>query len=102
MRYWSPKWVTLTADVSGRRIVFVTPEITDHLPEEVKNALMVRREATMTGKCQCGAEYDWTQIKEGAVSAALMQHEDDCPAANEVFLALLKQHDIKMMGKMPS
>ncbi|HEY8645035.1 MAG TPA: hypothetical protein VIL77_04070 [Gaiellaceae bacterium] len=51
-------------------------------------ALTLRREATVSGRCVCGAVAPRVRARRGEVTHVAMVHESDCPAANSCLQAL--------------
>lgn len=72
--------------------LYVLPDIDDRLPADLKNAIARRNQATVTGRCACGAR---TRIisRAGGVINAEMAHQHDCPAGTERFFELLAGWD---------
>lgn len=56
--------------------VFNTPIIRDLYPPELKNALIVRREALFKGECPCGARWSMKRDEK-------MRHAPECVASDE-------------------
>ncbi|MCG3040260.1 hypothetical protein L7D48_06700 [Streptomyces sp. S1A] len=80
--------LTVAVRADGERVLVVQPALTDDQPQEVKDALAVRRVANTTGVCPgCGARMELPNRAERRKAAkawrvlhARMEHEDDCPA----------------------
>jgi hypothetical protein len=45
-------------------------------------ALTLRRDATISGRCACGATMPRVRARRGEVVHAAMRHEPECPAAD--------------------
>ena len=60
------------------RTAYVVPALREDEPPAERNAIAVRREATLTGRCQCGAEWHWGGVDELGLGHLVMEHEDDC------------------------
>ncbi len=52
-------------------------------------ALTIRRDATVTGRCLCGAVAPCVRARRGEVTHYSMFHEADCPAADGPHLQAL-------------
>lgn len=86
--------------IGGERVMFLLPTIRDEYPPELKDALAIRREATIRGRCpRCGAT--WTlpnraerrrAVRERRILHTLMEHEPGCSATTEHIVALVRQH----------
>jgi hypothetical protein len=64
----------------SKRVLFALPEIPDALNAETKNALAIRNQSTVEGKCpSCGCEPEIRRL-EPLVFVARFTHADECPA----------------------
>ena len=68
--------------------IFVLPKLTEDMPTDLKDALAIRREATISGRCKCGAALS-IATAAGGFASAVMNHEQDCPASDRNIHALL-------------
>jgi hypothetical protein len=65
------------------RAVFVLPDPDQPgLTAAERVALRVRNDATLTGRCVCGATAPRPRYRRGAVGVLPMRHAADCPAAD--------------------
>jgi hypothetical protein len=86
----------------GERAVFIVPAIRDDWPPALKDALAIRRRATIEGTCpRCGATWTLPNREERRRSRAdrrilhaWMAHEPDCPAGDERLLAMARDGGI--------
>jgi hypothetical protein len=84
-------------------VAFVLPAVPPDAPPLLEYALRLRREATLTGACdQCGTNLRIEPIETNGlpnVSASVLPHRSNCPAADENILPLLdaysKEHSIQ-------
>ncbi len=81
----------------GGNFLAVLPEIPDDASENVKNALAIRNAATLSGRCACGAVAGPIEQVETGIYMVTMEHENDCPAADENLARALERAD----GKQP-
>ncbi len=72
-------------------VAYVVIRPSPALPHPVRQALARRRQATLTGRCACGARLSL----EGRIGHATMGHESDCPASNDALRALLDEHGVR-------
>src|SRR5213079_1834287 len=64
------------------RALYVVPSpATPGLSAPERLALTLRRDATISGRCACGALLPRIRIRRGELVHAAMEHEADCPAA---------------------
>lgn len=83
----------------GERAVLIAPTIREDWPPALKDALAIRREATLEGRCpRCGASWSWPNreerrraVRERRVLHQRMEHDADCPAGTQVILRLLRE-----------
>jgi hypothetical protein len=83
----------------GERAVFIVPAIRDDWPPALKDAVAIRRRATIEGTCpRCGASWRLPNrderrraVRERRVIHLWMAHEPDCPAGDERLLALARE-----------
>ncbi len=68
-------------------IACVIPPLLDDMPTPVKNAVDRRRRATLTGRCDCGAERRWTAPRH-----MTLDHTRDCPAGDANLVELGARH----------
>lgn len=86
--------------VGGERVMFLTPPIREEYPPELKGALVVRRQATIRGRCpRCGAAWSPPNraerrqaAREGRLLHMVMEHDADCPVTTERIAALVRRH----------
>jgi len=85
-------------DIHGQRAAILLPVIPDDAPDEIREGIARRRLTTLTGTCPCGArmagpnreqrrqmDKDRRRGIAGQVVWSIeIQHEDDCPAVNNV------------------
>ena len=92
----------IASDVPGLgRVAFVLPTIRDEWPAELKDAFAVRRQATITGRCECGtvaqmpsrAERRAAQ-REGRMLHSWWEHETECPAGDEMIAEIIHRHGL--------
>lgn len=62
-------------------VIVADPDAAGLIPPE-RLALQLRREATITGRCACGAVAPPVRIRQGKVTHWPVEHEHDCPAAS--------------------
>jgi len=62
-------------------VLYVGPSIPDGATVEMKNALAIRSEANLAGRCpSCGARFKMVDdVAMPGVRHLYMEHEDDCP-----------------------
>lgn len=83
----------------GERAVLVTPTIREDWSPELKDALALRREASLAGRCpHCGATWSWPNRDDRRRAArqrralhVWMEHDAGCPATTEHVLALYER-----------
>lgn len=64
----------------GRRVLYIGPEIPDDASPALKNALALRQEANLTGRCpSCGATFEVVAGSVPGLWHGVMEHEDGCP-----------------------
>jgi hypothetical protein len=76
-------------------ILQVVPGLRDDHPAEVKNALDRRRRADLTGRCDCGARMGQLCRTPDGMLHATFEHENDCPASNDLLRELFRRYGIK-------
>jgi hypothetical protein len=64
------------------KALFVLPFAAFDAPAWVHVALETRALATITGRCDCGATYERSEVRPGEVYNPSLVHESDCPAAD--------------------
>jgi hypothetical protein len=72
-------------DLTARvvRVLFLLPSPTQPgLTDAERVALTLRRDATITRRCVCGATAALPRVRPGEVAHYWMAHEPDCPAAD--------------------
>ena len=74
-----------------RALVLLPDPEQPELREEERIALRVRNSATVTGRCACGAELDFSSLQAGDVSRAAITHESDCPAVSQALERLARR-----------
>lgn len=74
--------------VAKGRAVFLVGPVPDGAPPELAAALRRRREATIAGRCACGARWHPGRVRPGHVATAALRHEDSCSAHNVAIAAL--------------
>ncbi len=65
-----------------RALYLVPSPDTPGLTAAERLALTLRRDATVAGRCVCGATFPPIRVVRGEAVDATMEHENDCPAAN--------------------
>lgn len=78
----------------GRRVktLFVLPSPdTPGLTVGEQLALTVRRDATLSGRCACGATRPAVKIRRGRARDVAMEHERDCPAVSATLDVLVRR-----------
>jgi|SRR5579862_5940776 len=65
-----------------RALYLVPSPATPGLTAAERLALTLRRDATVSGRCACGATMASARIGAGGVTRATLAHEPDCPAAD--------------------
>jgi hypothetical protein len=83
----------------GDRVLFLLPTIRDEWPAAVKDALAIRRRATLEGRCpRCGAtwrlptrEERRRAVRERRLLHVVMEHEHNCPAGDKVLRELFRE-----------
>lgn len=66
------------------KVLHVVPPIRDSMPAALKEAIVRRRTASLTGRCPCGA-----RMRITSEHRAVCEHEADCTADNESLDRLL-------------
>jgi hypothetical protein len=79
----------VVTDGPGGRIMHVLPAVTADMPTALREALEVRRSATITGRCGCGAAMVIDRDANGD-PAGFMEHEADCPADDATIRKLIE------------
>lgn len=81
------------ATLGGKRTLVVDFEVPDDAPHVVREGLARRRIVNGGGTCPCGAKVvvpNRAQRRAGALlTHVVVEHEDDCPACDEVLAPLL-------------
>ncbi len=72
---------TFTSRRMRALFVIPSPESPGLDPTE-RIKLQLRRDATIAGRCVCGARYPRVRARRGVVTHLAMVHQDDCPAAD--------------------
>jgi len=79
------------------------PSISDDLPSEMKSALAVRREATLTGACECGATFSYPSQAErreaqrqGQPLHCTMEHEEHCRVTDDGISEIAARFGIRL------
>jgi hypothetical protein len=73
-------------------VVMMLPEIPDASSPDLKNALVRRREASINGRCACGAAFkSLGPATADGVLQVEMNHEDGCSASDAGIAALLER-----------
>jgi hypothetical protein len=70
-------------------VLHVLPAINDAWPAELKGAVARRRQATLSGRCDCGAQFRMLGQDAAGVMHAGMEHERGCPASDDYCIELL-------------
>ena len=65
-----------------RALYLVPSPTTPGLTAARRIALQLRRDATVSGVCVCGARFPRVRARRGGVAHLAMRHEHDCPAAD--------------------
>jgi len=66
------------------RALVITEEIADDADAAEKERVARRRLVATTGRCPCGATLALPdELSPGTVTIVAVEHEPDCPAANE-------------------
>ncbi len=61
-------------------MLYIGPEIREDATPAMKNALVLRQEANLTGTCPaCGATFEVGDDLAPGVTHVVMGHEDGCP-----------------------
>jgi hypothetical protein len=92
----------VTSDVPGvGRVAFVMPTIDEDWPTELKDAMAIRRQATIDGECQCGATFRLPSraqrraaAKDGAMLHISIAHTDPCPASDHMLDEIARRHGL--------
>jgi hypothetical protein len=72
------------------RVLYLVPSpATPGLSTSERLALTLRRDATVSGRCACGAVRPRIRVHRGEVMHFVMEHEADCPAADGPHLEAL-------------
>jgi hypothetical protein len=72
------------------RALYVVPSpATPGLSAAERLALTLRRDATVSGRCACGATMPPVRVRRGELVHLAMLHEPDCPAADGPLLDAL-------------
>lgn len=67
------------------RALFVVPSpAAPGLTAAERLALTLRRDATIAGRCACGAVAPKARVKKGSIVVVPIEHAEDCPAASRV------------------
>lgn len=75
--------------ISKGGVLFILPKINDAMPAELKNAITRRRQAALTGRCECGVVRGPMRTAH-RVGHAVMRHERDCPASDATIAELAR------------
>lgn len=94
------RWDTTEAVIDGQLALVVLPVIRESDPVEVREGIARRRLAAVTGTCPCGAVRRMPNRAQrradrqaGRVSRAVVEHADQCPAADDTLRRLLSEVD---------
>jgi hypothetical protein len=77
-----PPRVPATRTQPIRALIIVPDPDQPGLTRAERLALTLRRDATASGRCACGATAPRVRAQPGAVNHRTMRHEHDCPAAD--------------------
>jgi hypothetical protein len=67
-----------------KAVLVLTEELDDDASLLEKERAARRRLVATTGRCPCGAQFRLPDdLKAGTVTIVAVEHEDDCPAAEE-------------------
>lgn len=92
------RWDLTTRDVPGiGRVAFVQPVVSESMGPELREAIALRRIATIEGRCPCGAvlylpnrEARRKAKRDGRQLHATVQHEPSCDATDDRIIALVR------------
>ncbi|MGJ6963270.1 hypothetical protein ACSDR0_15295 [Streptosporangium sp. G11] len=70
-------------------LLMVIPTLFDDYPAPMKHAISRRRQASLHGRCDCGAERRIVNPNTVAID-----HADDCPASDDQLDAIAAQHGL--------
>ena len=94
------RWDATEAVIDGVRALLVLPVIRESDPVEVREGIARRRLAAATGTCPCGAVRQMpnraqrrADRRAGRPSRAVVEHVDQCPAADDTLRRLLAEID---------
>jgi hypothetical protein len=71
--------------------LFLVPVLLDDYPPAIKTAIDRRRRASLTGRCDCGAER-----RVGRKNRIVLEHETDCDATDERLDELAAAHGMTL------
>lgn len=80
----------------GTRALVVDCEIPDDAPAEIREGLARRALSNSGQTCPCGARWPLPnreqrrRMKEPGVTYLQVEHENDCPAGNEILIPLIR------------
>jgi hypothetical protein len=81
----APRFVTAMGEMEIWQrgcVAFVMPALRDDYPSPLKAAVDLRRRATLSGECDCGA----TRTVVG--QRVVLEHDDDCMATDKNLIAI--------------
>lgn len=83
-------------------MLVVAPRILEPFPDELKAALLRRREAAISGRCACGVGYEFLAADAENRINALMAHESSCSASDDALAEIGRRHGITIRSMVPS
>jgi hypothetical protein len=79
-------------EVDGQSAAFMLPAIREEWPAELKNAVSLRRESALSGRCKCGA----TRKILAAEDQIVLEHQSWCRAGDERLAAIAKRNGFRL------
>jgi len=82
----------------GDTVLFALPHVPDDAPEPIREGIARRRITAIQGRCPCGAGMVLPNRaarraakRSGRMVHMTVEHEDDCPAVDDVLLAAIQE-----------
>jgi hypothetical protein len=86
----------VVGELGGQRALYVLPVASEHMPSAIREGITRRRLAVLHGRCPCGGRKDLNRAARRALARKHkvtywgFQHEDGCPAVDDVLLEALR------------
>jgi hypothetical protein len=85
-------WDLFRVEVDGQSAAFMLPAIQDEWPTELKNAVSLRRESALSGRCKCGA----TRRIDAVQDQVVLEHQSWCRAGDQRLAAIAKRNGFRL------